>query len=481
MSLKAKTFSALSWSLIQEVLQRGLQFAIGILLARLLEPKEFGLLAMLTIFIAVSQALVDSGFGSALIQRKEATGADECSVFYFNVSIAAVLVVILYMAAPWIAVFYKQPQLTHLLRALSVVLVINSVSVVQNSLMVRRLDFKRQAVVAASSMMVSGIVAVLLAWRGYGVWSLVGQQVCASIVRTAMLWWLNPWRPHWVFSKHSLRDLFAFGSRMMASSLANRLFDNLISLVIGKAFSPVMLGFYNRAATLQDTASQSLAGIANRVTFPVFSQLQDDPGRMKRGLKKAMTTIAFVQFPLLIGLAVVAKPLVLVLLTEKWVRSAPYLQLLCFAGMFYPVHLLNLNVLLAMGRSDLFFRLEVIKRFLQLLAIIVTFKFGVLAMVWGQVATSFISLFINGYYTKRFIGYSIPEQIRDLAPYLVASAVMGAVVALVNFSAIQSSLAQLVFKIVIGVATYGILSCGLKLDALKEMGGFARNRLALTT
>ncbi|MGZ4960928.1 MAG: lipopolysaccharide biosynthesis protein [Limisphaerales bacterium] len=481
MSLKHKTLNALSWSLVQEIAGRGLQLGVGILLARLLGPKEFGLLAMLTIFIAVAQALVESGFASALIQRKEPTEADECSVFYFNLLIAGLLVGLLYLVAPWIAQFYKQPQLTALMRALSCILLINSGCVVQNALMVRRLDFKRQAVVAVCSLIVSGVVAVIMAWRGFGVWSLVGQQVSASLMRLMMLWQMNPWRPKWLFSTKSLRQLFAFGSGMMASTLTNQVCDNLMSLVIGRMFSPVMLGFYSRAVTLQDAASQALASMANRVTFPVFSQIQDDPPRMKRAVQKAMTTIAFVQFPMLIGLGAVARPLVLFLLTDKWAPTIPYLQLLCCAGLLYPVHLLNLSVLTSMGRSDLYFRLGVIKRVLQIAAMLVTFKWGVLVMVWGQVVVSFISFFVNSFYTKRFIGYSIPEQMRDLFPYATASCAMGLAVSVATLPIPEGHAGQLFFKIALGAIIYGVLGSVFPFGAVRELKSIVRNRAVAVT
>jgi teichuronic acid exporter len=468
-SLKTKTARALSWSLVQEIAQRGLQFGIGILLARLLAPEQFGLVAMLTIFFAVAQALLDSGFGSALIQRKDPTPTDESSVFYFNLFLGCAMAGMLYLAAPWIAAFYEQPRLTSMTRLWSVVLIINSFGIVQTSLMVRNLDFKRQAAVSVTSGLVSGAIAVVLAWRGMGVWSLVWQQVSNSAVRACMLWIVNQWRPQPLFSFQSLREMFTFGSNMMANSLLNTFFDNLYSLVIGKLFSPVTLGYYNRASNLQNHASQSLAMMANRVTFPVFSRLQDDPARLKRGLQKAMTTLAFVQFPLLIGLAAVAKPMVLVLLTEKWAASIPYLQLLCFAGLLYPVHLLNLNILIALGRSDLFFRIGVLKRVLMVLNIAVTWRWGVMALLWGQVLNSFIAYFLNSMYTKRFTGYSMPEQLRNLAPYALASLLMGLVVYFVNLPLPPGHIAQLAVKIGAGIATYALACCGMRLKAVHEI------------
>jgi teichuronic acid exporter len=262
----------------------------------------------------------------------------------------------------------------------------------------------------------------------------------------------------------------------MASSLMNKVFDNLTSLVIGKVFSAAALGYYTRAVTLQDAASQSLASVANRVTFPVFSQLQNDPARMKRGLRKGMTTLAFIQFPLLLGLAAAAEPLVLLLLTEKWAPSIPYLQVLCFAGLLYPVHLLNLNVLVAMGRSDLFFRLGIVKRGLQVAAILITFRWGVLAMIWGQVITSLLSYFLNAYFTKRFIDYSIPEQLSDLLPYLSISVLMALAVYFTDLPLPAGSLLQLAFKVTFGFTIYATASRIFRLGALADLGELIRSR-----
>jgi O-antigen/teichoic acid export membrane protein len=478
-SFKAKTVNALSWSMVQEFSQRGLQLAIGILLARLLGPKEFGLLAMLTIFVAVAQALVESGFGSALIQRKELTIADECSVFYFNVFAGLCLAGFLCLVAPLIAAFYLQPALTSLTRVWSVVLVINSFGVVQSALMVRELNFKGQAVISVMSTGVSGAVGLSLAWSGWGVWSLVWQQITFGSVRACLLWLLNSWRPRWLFSYQSLREMFGFGSGMVAASLVDTAFENLYSVVIGKFYTPIALGFYNRAYTLQDAASRLLSAIANRVTFPVFSQLQHDSARLKRGLQKAMTTLAFAQFPLMIGLAVVARPMVLLLLGEKWEPCIPYLQLLCFAGLSYPMHLLNLNVLMARGRSDLFFRLVLIRRALVVVNIVTTFHWGVLAMVWGQVIISVISYFVNSYYTRRFAGYSIPEQLRDVFPYLTASVVMGIVVAFVNLPLPAGHIAQFALKVCVGAIVYWAICSGFRLPALGEIMAIIRRRTAV--
>lgn len=479
MSLKSKTIGALSWSLVQEISRRGLQLVISILLARLLGPKEFGYLAMITIFIAVAQALMDSGFGSALIQRKDPSELDKSSVFHFNIAFGILLAAALCVAAPWIAEFYKQPQLTALTRAFSITLVINSLSVVQSAMMTRRLDFKSQAIISAASTGLSGIVGLIMAWRGFGVWSLVIQQMASSVIRTGLYWFMNSWRPLLACSFKSLREMFGFGAGMTATTILNTVFDNLYTLVIGKLFAAEALGFFNRAQTLQSTASQSIGVISNRVTFPVFSQLQGEPERFRAGLKRAMIAVAFVQFPMMLGLAGVAKPLILFLLTDKWAECIPILQLLCFAGLLYPIHLLNLNVLLAMGRSDLFFHLGMIKKVLSVICIVATYRWGMQAMVIGMVVTDVLSYFLNSFYTKRFIGYSIPEQMQDLFPYLLISALMGGIVFTVGLPPSVGHFGQLVFKVALGISFYAAASHILKLRAFAELSGLVRSRFAL--
>jgi O-antigen/teichoic acid export membrane protein len=398
---------------------------VAVLLARLLAPEIFGLVAMLMVFMSIADALMDSGFASALIQRKNATLLDQSSVFFFNFVLSFVLAAALCFAAPYIASFYEQPELTALTRGLSLVLVINGFSVVQAALMTRRLDFKRQAVISTGSTLVSGVVALGMAWHGFGVWSLVGQQLSFSLTRGVLYWSLSPWRPGFLFSFRALREMFKFGSGMVASSILNAAFRNINTIVIGKFFSTQTLGYYNRAGVFESNIAQSLGIVANRVLFPVFSQLQDDPARLRTGLRKGVSTTAFLQFPLMIGLAAVAEPLMLALLTPKWARSIPYLQLMCFVGIWYPIHLLNLNALLGVGRSDIFFRLEMIKKLLIVINVSITAPFGVMAMIYGQTVNGVIA------FASRLVhsNTSVPcGQLRELAPYAAISGVMGLMV-----------------------------------------------------
>jgi teichuronic acid exporter len=468
-SLKTRAIKALSWSLVQEAGLRALQLGSSIFLARILAPKEFGLVAMLSVFLGFAQALADGGFASALVQAKQPTEAHKCSIFYFNIFGSILLGGILWLAAPPIAAFYHQPLLTPMLRVLVLLPVINGFGLVQNALLVRNLQVKKQTIILAASTGVSGIVAVMMAWRGFGVWSLVFQQVTQSVARAALLWLLNAWRPRRLFSFHALGEMFRFGWGMLCSSIVGSIYDNLYPLLIGKFFSATSVGFFNRAQSLQLIASQSLAAVANRVTFPVFSALQDDAARLRTGLRKAMTTITLFHFPMMVGLAIVARPLILLLFTDKWAPSIPYLQLLALAGLLYPLHVLNLSVLMAVGRSDLFFRLEVFKAVTFLGTGLLTFRWGVMAMIWGQLVCSIVAYFLNSYFTKRLIGYSVWDQIRDLYPCLLASALMGLLASLAGSFLPLGNILQLSFKIVVGAFVYFIICLSMGSPALNEL------------
>jgi O-antigen/teichoic acid export membrane protein len=477
-SLKSRTMRALAWSFIEAAGQQGVRFVIGIVLARLLFPEQFGLIGMLTIFMAVAQAFISSGFGSALIQKQDATPTDICSIFYFNIAVGLLAAGLLSAAAPWIAEFYGQPILVPLARWLSLTIVINSFGFVQNVILTKQIDFKRLTKVSLFGSILSGLIGVAMAAAGFGVWSLVVQQISASIFQTAALWLLNDWRPVLAFSFRSLRSMFGFGSRILASGLLNQIFENIYLVVIGKLFSAGDLGYFTRASSLQALPSQTLAGVVGRVTFPVFSTIQDDPARLKKGMKKALALLVLVNFPMMIGLAVVARPLVLVMLTEKWAGCVIYLQLLCMAGLLYPLHLINLNVLQAMGRSDLFFRLEVIKKALVVANIAITWRWGISAMICGMAATSIIGYYINSYYTGTMIDYPIGEQVRDLSSYLAASVVMGFVAYAAGLLPLPGHWSLLLVQTVVGAAVYMALCRLFRLAAFMEIWQTAWGRLA---
>ncbi len=478
-NLQQKTVRAISWSFFETVAQRGVQFVVGIVLARLLFPEQFGLIGMLAIFMAVAQSFLDSGFGAALIQKRDATQTDVCSIFYFNIMIGLAAAGLVCLVAPWIAVFYKEPVLTPLMRVLSLTIVINSFGLIQGTLLTKEINFKTQTKVSLIAGVLSGIIGIKLAANGFGVWSLAIQQVTNALFRTICLWIFNPWRPALIFSLTSLRSMFGFGSRLLASDLLNRIFDNIYLLVIGKLFSAADLGFFTRAKTLNDIPSQTSSEMTARVTFPVFSTIQDDPARLKRGLKKALIILMLVNFPMMIGLAVIARPLVLTLLTEKWVACVPYLQLLCVVGLLYPLHLMNLNVLQALGRSDLFLRLEIIKKVMIVINITVTWRWGISAMICGMIINSIISCFLNSYYNGVLIGYTIREQVFDLFPYFIVAVLMGIVVLAAGLLQFSNNWSMLLVQIITGSFLYVGLCRSLRLKAFMEIWQAMWNRMPL--
>ncbi|HRS10242.1 MAG TPA: lipopolysaccharide biosynthesis protein [Sedimentisphaerales bacterium] len=477
-SLKSKAVSGLLWSGLDAVSQQVLVLGIGIILARLLDPADFGLIGMLAIFMAIARAFLNSGFGQALIQKKDATEIDACSVFYFSVVVGLIAAGLLGLAAPWIASFYRQPQLTALTRVMAINIVINSFALVPTTLLSRQIDFKTQTKISLIATASSGVAGVTLAFLGFGVWSLAIQQITVNVLRTVLVWCFSTWRPSLLFSLMALRAMFVYGSRLLASGLLNTIFDNLYFVVIGRLFSAGQLGIYSRARTMEQMPTTTFSEMVTRVIFPVFSAVQDDPIRLKRGLRKVLTVVVFIHFPIMIGLAAVARPLVLVLLTEKWLPCVPYLQLLCLAGLFFPLHVVNLDILKAKGRSDLFFRLEVAKKILVVIAIAATYRWGVIGLIYGQIGVSMLAYYLNTHYTGRLIGYPIHEQVRDALPYLGTAALMGVAVYGLQYLPLPTAWVGLFCQIVVGLVLYPALCAAVNLSALGEVVGVVRPRLA---
>jgi O-antigen/teichoic acid export membrane protein len=468
-SLRSQTIRGLFWSFLESAGLKGMQFAVSIVLARILFPEQFGLIGMLAIFIAVAQAFIDSGFGAALIQQREVTAADVSSIFYFNVFIGLVSAGLLCWLAPVIADFYSQPTLTPLTRALSLVLVINSFGMIQGTMFAKQINFKTntQASLVASGL--SGVAGIILAVMGFGVWSLVGQQIVGSLFSTLALWLLSSWRPALVFSFKSLRRMFGFGSKMLISGLLNQIFVNSYLLIIGRLFSATDLGLFTRAKTLGELPTHTLSFMVGRVTFPVFSKIQNDPARLKSSMQKALVFLVMVNFPMMIGLVVIARPLVLLLLTEKWADSIPYFQLFCLVGLIFPLHLINLNLLQALGRSDLFLRLELIKKVLIIINLSITWQWGIAAMICGMIITSLFSFYLNSYYTGTLINYTIREQFSDFAGYLILAVLTAIGVYGVGFFCFPNLWSQLAVQLLMGVLSYIVLCRLFRLSVFMEV------------
>ena len=309
---------------------------------------------MITIFIAVSESFINSGFSSALIQKKNCTDIDYSTVFYFNLAVGFIFYWILFFLAPFISCFFNEPQLIDLVRVLSIVLIIDSLTIIQRTILTKRIDFKLQAEVSISSSIISGIVGIFMAYAGFGVWSLIARQICQRLVNSSLLWIWNRWRPMSVFSRKSFNELFSFGNKLFISGLIDTLYRNIYLLIIGKYFSAQELGFYTRANQFKALPAENINGIVSRVSFPVLAQMQDDKVALKKNYQKLIKSIMFITFVLMMGMAAVAEPMVIVLIGEPWRPCIIYLQMLCFVGMMYPLHSLNLNMLKVQGRSDLF-------------------------------------------------------------------------------------------------------------------------------
>ena len=427
MSLKQKTFKGVIWSAVERFSTQGVQFLFGIILARLLTPNDYGMIAMLTIFMAVSQTFIDSGFGNALIRKPDRNESDKATVFFFNIFMAMGCYGIIFLAAPFIANFYNMPELCNILRVLAINLVIQSVGSIQRLNLTIDLNFKVLAKISLAGAVVGGSAGLVCAYKGLGVWSLVVQQMATTSFRVVLFWILVRWRPKCFFSKVSFKSMFGFGSKLLASGLLNTLYDNIYDLIIGKTFAAATLGNYTRAAHFANFPSSNITGIFQRVTFPVLSKIQDDPEKLRNAYLKFLNMATLVIFPLMIGLASIAKPFILLVLTEKWVGAILILQIICFAQMWYPVHSINLNILQVLGRSDLFLKLEIIKKAVGITVLCITLPYGIIAMCFGQWFNACFGLVVNTYYSGKLLNAGLLPQLKMYIPTLLNSLVMGGI------------------------------------------------------
>ncbi|PKQ63116.1 colanic acid exporter [Labilibaculum filiforme] len=464
--LKSQTIKGVFWSFLEKFGSQLILLISQIVLARLLEPEDFGLIGMLAIFIGVSQAFIDSGFDNALIQKKDVNQTDYSTVFYFNIAIGFVLYLILFVAAPYIADFFHQPLLVYLTRVVCVILTINSFGLIHLVKFKIEMNFKAIAQIVVIANFLSAIVGIGMAILDYGVWALAGQIIGIYFFRTVLFWIKSSWRPSFVFSIVSFKSLFQFGSKLLLSGMISQTFENIYLMVIGRMFSASALGFYSQAKKLQQVPVTTLAQVVGNVTFPAFSKIQDETEKLKQGFRKLIKLLVFINFPLMLGLAVVAEPLLVLILGEKWLPSVPYFQLLCIAGMIYTLHASNLNILKVKGRSDLFLYLEIIKKSIVVVAIVIGLNWGIMGLVVGQIFTSFISFFINAFYTGKLISYTIPNQLKDISKAFVISLIMVAFM-MIGYL-FENQILALSFQILIGIGSYLLLAIAMKLEALTD-------------
>ena len=420
-SLKTKTVKGVGWSFIDNLSSSGVSFLVGLVLARLLTPSEYGIMAIFTIFIAVSNSIVDSGFSNALIRKTDAKRVDYNTVFLFNLVVSGILYVVLFFVAPAISVFFKEPLLVEVMRVIGWVLVINALGIIPRTLFVKDVNFKTQTKVSLIASISSGVLGIGMAFCGMGVWSLVGQQLSRQLLNTLFLWIYCTWRPIWEFSVQSFRELFGFGSKLLLSGLLDTVFKEIYSLVIGRCYTSAQLGQYTRASQFNQIFSSNLTSVIQRVSYPVLSSIQDESERLREAYRKVIKSTMLISFACMLGLAAVAKPLLILLIGEKWLPAVGFLQIICFSGMLYPLHAINLNILQVKGRSDLFLKLEIVKKIIAVGPLILGVLFSIEYMLWGSVCTSFIAYFLNSYYSSNLMNYPTKEQIKDILPTFLVS------------------------------------------------------------
>lgn len=474
--LKQRTVKGVSWSFVEQILTRGVNFVIGIILARLLSPTDYGLVGMMGIFIAISQLFVDGGLTSALIRTKNPSDEDFSTVYIINLTLSVVFYFLLFFSAPLVASFYEQPLLKPLMRAVALILIISSVASVQGTLLTIRVDFKTKSFISIVSALVSGAIGIICAYKGLGVWALVAQSIASATAVTLLTLVFVRWIPKLAFSVESFKRLFSYSSKLLAASCISTIYDNVYPLVIGKRFTAADVGVFTRAGQFPNMANDTIVGALNRVAFPILSQVQDDNERLLRVYGKYIQLTCFVVFPLLMGLCGCAEPVVRLLLTDKWLACVPLMQILCFSKLLNGVTVINLNLLYVKGRSDLVLRLEFIKKSIAFLILFVSMFFNIVVMCYGLVLYAIIAAYLNSTYTNKILGYSFGQQIKSILPYFFISLIVLAE-ALICSHFIENDILSILISVVVCPVTYFCITKWSKLYAYEEAIDLVKSKL----
>ena len=471
MSLKRKATKSLVWTFTQQFGNQLIGFVVSLVLARLLLPEDFGLIGMIAVVVAIGNALLDGGLTKSLIRDRDCDEEDYSTVFYFHLTSSLIIYFLVFVSAPFIADFYEKPILVNIIRVYSLSLIITSFSAVQVARLTKIMDFKTQALIAIPAALVGGGVGVLLAYRGYGVWSLVWSSILTSTINSIQIWIYSGWSPDFIFSKAKFKKHFNYGYKLTLSDLLNRVFNNLFLIVIGKYFSAAQVGFYTRAEGMKQLPVNNISSALNKVSFPLLVSIKDDEVRLKRVYKKLMLMVVFVITPILIILATLAEPTFRFLFKEKWLPAVPYFQILCVTGLLFPLHSYNLTILNIKGRSDLFLKLEAIKKLIIIIVIVLAIPFGILALLYGQVIVSLLAFFINARYTKKFMNYSGWQQIKDVFPILITAALSGGIVFVLDQFVLinQLDIIRIVLGGIAGSAAYLSFAFIFRFDSLFEL------------
>lgn len=473
----SKAVNGMAWTLIERLSVQVCQFVIGIVLARLLLPSDYGIVGMLAIFMAVAQSLLDSGFNRALIQKKDRTNVDYSTVFYFNLTISILLYSILFFTAPYIASFYRMPILTEVSRVVSLSIIINALSLVQTAKLTIELNFKLQSIASVISVIISGVLGIILAYYGYGVWALVFQGLCSAIIRTMVLWIFSHWKPLLVFSKESFKNLFSFGYKLLIGDFIHTIYINMYTLVIGRAYNASDVGYYNRANGYGALPCSVFSQVVNKVMFPILSEKQDDNVALLQTYNTLFRIPMYLYTPLMFGLAALAKPLICIMIGEKWLSCVPLLQVLCIGYVFSPMTAINLNLLYVKGRSDISLKLDLIKKPLGIAILFASLPFGLWWMCFGKALYDFVAFAMNCYYTKKLLNYGFVEQLKSISPFLIYSSIMLGVILLVN-SMFTSYWFMLICGLTLGICIYLGLSLLFKESALQACINMIKTKIA---
>lgn len=470
-----KVVSSFFWRFLERFGAYAVSFVVSVILARILDPEAYGTIALVTVFTNILQVFVDTGLGRALIQKKEVDDIDFSSVFYFNMAMCLLLYCGLYAFAPYIAQFFNNSELINVIRVLGITLIISGLKNVQQAYVSREMLFQRFFYATLIGTLFSAVVGIGLAYWGAGVWALVAQSLTNALVDTLMLWITVNWRPKKCFSIQRLKELLSYGWKLLIAGLAGSLSDNLRQLLIGKYYTSSDLAYYNKGDQIPSIVNGNVNAAIDSVIFPVLSEVQDNKELIKNMTRKAIIVSTYIMAPVFIGLACCAEPFIRLLLTEKWIFSVPYLRVFCVVYLFYPIHTANLNAIMAVGRSDIDLKIELLKKILEVLVLLMTIKHGVMAIAYSLIVTSIINQIINSWPNKKLIGYSFFEQIQDILPEIVLACVMGVVVYFVGYLKIPD-LTVLALQIIVGVVVYLGISAMMRLEAFVYLIGKIKER-----
>lgn len=473
-SLKNKTIKGVGWSAADALLGQGVTFIVGLVLARLLSPDEYGLIGICLIFTTVLNGIVDSGFSNALIRKKDVTDEDYNTMFTTNMAISIVLYVLLFVSAPFVSDFFHRVELTALVRVTGLILFFNALSITQVTILTKNIDFKTKTKASLVSAIISGVIGIAMAFMGYGVWSLVAQQLSKQLLYTLCLWVLSKWWPKFTFYKDSFKYMWGFGWKLLASGILNNVWNQLYQVVIGRCYTPSTLGHYTRANEYANLFSANLTSIVQRVSYPVLSEMQDDKERMVIGYRKVIKVTMFVTTVCMISLGAVAEPMIYTLIGIKWHEAATYLPLICISMSLYPLHAINLNILQVLGRSDIFLYLEVLKKIVGLIPIVIGIFCGIYYMLLTSIFTGIISLYLNTWYTGKALDYTFWKQLRDISPSYLTAFVIALAVYFLKFLLLPYYIV-LVIQVFIGVVVGLVISELFKFEEYLELKSIVLN------